>query len=163
MAFLVMFYTIFSMQVKEFSTLLRAMSTLWLGMLGELSMTDQLWAAKEWAVPCVILFTFISVFVLLTLIVAIISNAHERMKTADDLCLLREKKLARSVVTAFKSYRHRGKVSPGNGSLQSDADGSTQGNEYSLNNVEEEILPSVADVGEDNGREVAEDRLASEM
>ena len=105
-----MFYTIFSMQVKEFSTLLRSISSLWLGMLGELSMTDELWAAKEWAVPCVILFTFVSVFVLLTLIIAIISNAHERIKTTDDENLLKEKRLASSVVSALKTYKRTSRV-----------------------------------------------------
>ena len=107
LAFMTMFYTIFSMQVKKFSTLLRSISSLWLGMLGELSMTDELWAAKEWAVPSIILFSFVSVFVLLTLIVAIVSNAHERikLKMANDLRLLEEKRLARCVIAKFKSYK----------------------------------------------------------
>ena len=50
-AFCTMFFTLFSMQAEEYSTFLRSVSSLWLGMLGEISMTKQLWAMKEWAVP----------------------------------------------------------------------------------------------------------------
>ena len=120
MAFVTMFYTLFSMQSKEFSSFLRSVSTLWLGMLGEISLTDQLWSVKEWAVPALILFTFISVFVLLTLIVAIISNAHERIKNDEEFRKLRERNLLRQVSQAFNfKPRRSSRVSSANGSAAS--------------------------------------------
>ena len=88
-AFVTMFYTLFSLQEEGYSTFLRSTTTLWLGMLGDISMTSELWAVKEWAVPLIIFFSFLSVFVLLTLIIAIISDAHERVKQ-DNQCTLCE-------------------------------------------------------------------------
>ena len=51
MAFVTMFYTLFSLQTVEFSSFLRSVSSLWLGMLGELQVTDQMWTRKEWLFP----------------------------------------------------------------------------------------------------------------
>ena len=78
MAFVCMFYIIFSIEAEQYQSIPRCVATLWLGMLGELELTPELWRVKDWTIPMVILFTFISVFVLLTVIVAIISDAHER-------------------------------------------------------------------------------------
>lgn len=112
MAFVVMFYTLFGLQVTEFSSFLRSVSSLWLGMLGELEITDRMWRRKEWAVPMIIVFTFISVFVLLTLIVAIISNAHERIMMEDDSRLLREQRLPKLIFSAWQTWKRRGRVEP---------------------------------------------------
>ncbi|XP_065198461.1 uncharacterized protein LOC135829999 isoform X2 [Sycon ciliatum] len=80
MGFVSMFYIVFSIEAEQFSSLARCVGTLWLGMLGELEITPELWRVKEWALPIIVIFTFISVFVLLTVIVAIISDAHEQAR-----------------------------------------------------------------------------------
>ena len=150
MAFVTMFYTLFSLQAKDFSTFLRSVSTLWLGMLGEISLTDQLWNMKEWAVPAIILFTFISVFVLLTLIVAIISNAHERIKNDAEVQRLRNRNLLRTVTDAFKNgLRPVGyKVAPDvsmNGALKSaDGEARTAAGDHERMKHDDTFVPSFA-------------------
>ena len=60
----------------------------------------------------VIMFTFVSVFVLLTLIVAIISNAHDRTKQQEDDRLLRERALLKDMVGALQTWQAKRRVGP---------------------------------------------------
>ena len=80
--FVVMFYYIYSLDVEGFQDLPRTIVTLWLGMLGEISLTPELYRATYWTISLYILFTFVSAFVLLTVIISIISNAHEKALAA---------------------------------------------------------------------------------
>ena len=76
--FVVLFYYIYSLDVEGFQDLTSTVATLWLGMLGEIKFSAELYRAKYWTISLYILFTFISAFVLLTLIISIISNAHDQ-------------------------------------------------------------------------------------
>ena len=76
-AFVSLFYLVFSVEVFEYNSFSRSIATLWLAMLGEIEITPDLWHNRLWSLPIIVLFTFISVFVLLTVIIAIISDAHE--------------------------------------------------------------------------------------
>ena len=80
MAFVSMFYLVFSIESQKYRSFTRCITALWLGMMGEIEVEEELWRIKEWAIPLIILFTFLSTFVLLTVIIAIISDAHERTK-----------------------------------------------------------------------------------
>lgn len=80
--FVVMFYFFFSLDAEDFQDIPRTIVTLWLGMLGEMQITSELYRAKEWSIALIIGFTFISTFVLLTVIISIISNAHEKAQHA---------------------------------------------------------------------------------
>eukprot|EP00117_Sycon_ciliatum_P021775 scpid35353/ scgid18980/ len=102
LAFVTMHFVLFSVDVEQYSSFLRSISSLWLGMLGELEVTDALWRRHQWALPMMILFTFISVFVLLTLIVAIISNAHDHTKTLEEEKLVREQFLLRDALASLE-------------------------------------------------------------
>ena len=79
-AFVVMFYLVFSAEDKNYQSPTRTIATLWLGLLGNIEFSDGIWRLKEWALPFVIFFSFFAVFVLLTVIIAIISNAFEKTK-----------------------------------------------------------------------------------
>ena len=76
--FVLMFYYIYSLDVESFQSVPRTIATLWLGMLGEVQLTAELWRARDWTISLFILFTFTSVFVLLTMIISIISEAHQK-------------------------------------------------------------------------------------
>ena len=81
--FVVMFYHIYSIEASGFRTITTTVSTLWLGMLGELELTPELWRGGTITVALFIIFTFLSAFVLLTTIVSIISTAHEEARKYD--------------------------------------------------------------------------------
>ena len=83
-AFVTMFFILFSVDAKEFMSYERSTMSLWLGMLGELEVTEALWRNHVWSLPMIVLFTFLSVFVLLTTVVAIVSNAHDKGQDHDD-------------------------------------------------------------------------------
>ena len=76
--FVLMFYYIYSLDSESFQSVPRTIATLWLGMLGEVQLTAELWRARDWTISLFILFTFTSVFVLLTMIISIISDAHQK-------------------------------------------------------------------------------------
>ena len=76
--FVLMFYYIFSVDARSFHDIPNTITTLWLGMIGELEVTDELFRARDWTIGLYIVFTFLSAFVLLTLIISIVSNAHEK-------------------------------------------------------------------------------------
>ena len=78
LGFATMFYYIFSVDVLGFSTVPRTIATLWLGMLGEVDLTPELWRSRDWTIALFIIFTFLSAFVLLTLIISIISSGHNK-------------------------------------------------------------------------------------
>ena len=114
-AFVTMFFILFSVDAKEFMSYERSTMSLWLGMLGELEVTDALWRNRAWSLPMIILFTFVSVFVLLTTIVAIVSNAHEKTQVAsddDDSAVLREQRLVDAVMKALTRHGRSQKVHP---------------------------------------------------
>ena len=75
--FVLMFYLLFSGEDKKYQSIPHSISTLWLGLLGEMEFSEGLWRLKHVALPAVIFFTFVSVFVILTIIIAIISEAYE--------------------------------------------------------------------------------------
>eukprot|EP00117_Sycon_ciliatum_P036287 scpid36892/ scgid27337/ len=115
MAFVTMFFILFSVDAVEFMSYERSTISLWLGMLGELEVTSALWKNKSWAIPMIILFTFISVFVLLTLIVAIVSNAHERTKTvAEGDAILQEQRIFDVVYHTLSKQGRQPRVHPSN-------------------------------------------------
>ena len=112
MAFVSMFYIIFSVEDEGFQNIPRCISTLWLGMLGELEITPGLWRVKDWTIPMVILFTFISVFVLLTVIVAIISDAHERSRVEREKEEEKRQSIAKKALAVWRRpFRKKGRGS----------------------------------------------------
>ena len=78
--FVAMFYLVFSAEDSNYQSLPRTVATIWLGLMGEIEFSDGIWRLKEWALPFVIFFTFFAVFILLTVIIAIISDAYEKTK-----------------------------------------------------------------------------------
>ena len=78
--FVVLFYMVFSLDAEGFRDVPRTILTLWLGMLGEVQITPELYRSRDWSIALFIFFTFISVFVLLTMIISIISNAYDRVQ-----------------------------------------------------------------------------------
>eukprot|EP00117_Sycon_ciliatum_P016421 scpid42725/ scgid15859/ len=78
--FVAMFFCIYSIEASDFRTIVRSVTTLWLGMIGELNITPELWRSGIVTVAIFLVFTFLSSFVLLTLIVSIISKAHEEAR-----------------------------------------------------------------------------------
>eukprot|EP00117_Sycon_ciliatum_P004250 scpid37298/ scgid8709/ len=115
MAFVTMFFILFSVDAVEFMSYERSTISLWLGMLGELEVTSALWKNKSWAIPMIILFTFISVFVLLTLIVAIVSNAHERTQKVAESDILKEGRLFDAVYQVLSKRGRQPRVHPAKG------------------------------------------------
>eukprot|EP00117_Sycon_ciliatum_P043658 scpid27797/ scgid31581/ Polycystic kidney disease and receptor for egg jelly-related protein; PKD and REJ homolog len=81
--FAAMFFYIFSIESNDFRTLSRTVTSLWLGMLGELQVTPELWRGGTITIGLFIVFTFLSAFVLLTTIVSIISRAHDQAHKYD--------------------------------------------------------------------------------
>lgn len=116
-AFVFMFYIIFSVESKDYQNLPRCISTLWLGMLGELSITPELWRVKDWTIPMIVLFTFISVFVLLTVIIAIISDAHERSREEREKEEEKRRAMAKKALGKWRPFGKRHKSSRENNTL----------------------------------------------
>ena len=96
--FVVMFYHIYSIEANGFRTVTVAVSSLWLGMLGELELTPELWRGGAITVGLFIVFTFLSAFVLLTTIVSIISTAHEEARKYDAKILRASRKRTKADV-----------------------------------------------------------------
>ena len=86
-AFVVLFNYTFGLDVEAFQDMPRTIAALWVGMLGEIVFTYELSRSIYWAISLYIFFTFISAFVLLTLIISIIGKAHNRaMEEASKAC-----------------------------------------------------------------------------
>lgn len=75
-----MFFLLFSADDDNYRSFPHAIGTVWMALLGNIAINNDLLVSREMYLPLIIVFTFFLAFVLLTVVVAIVSDAFEKTK-----------------------------------------------------------------------------------